>query len=126
MTMTRQEVFTKVADHLLTQGQMSQEMFLNGTCCAYRGSGGFKCAAGILILDAFYLKNLERRKVWDTDVSHALRCSGVDFDDLDLVGDLQDIHDSTSTTPDMWRNKLREVAELHGLQMVPREPHHKV
>lgn len=54
--MTNQEIFDKVATHLLSQGKRSA---LGGVGCAYRGDGGLQCAIGCLIPDELYRYELE-------------------------------------------------------------------
>lgn len=52
--MNHQEVFTKVATHLLKQGRRALFAEKNGfRSCAYRGDNGTKCAVGCLIKDEF-------------------------------------------------------------------------
>lgn len=48
--MTNQEIFEKVAKHLLDQGRRSTLATPTGDegACAYRGTGGAKCAVGCL------------------------------------------------------------------------------
>lgn len=58
--MNKQEIFDKVATHLLTQGKQSR---LNPEdtrgICAYRSKDGSKCAAGCLIPDDVYDPRME-------------------------------------------------------------------
>ena len=56
--MTPQEIFDTVATHLFSQGE--QSLFKGSAMlCAYRGDGGRKCAAGVLIPDSYYTKKME-------------------------------------------------------------------
>lgn len=59
--MTLQEVFDKVARHLLTQGQRS--ILRETGRCAYRGDEGCMCAVGVLIADEHYHPKLEDNSV---------------------------------------------------------------
>lgn len=53
---SRQETFDIVVAHLVKQGVQSKR----GGLCMYRGPGGTKCAAGILIPDDAYDARMER------------------------------------------------------------------
>jgi hypothetical protein len=108
--MTAQEVFDKVAVHLLTQRQQCIDD--EGTC-RYR-YGGLKCAAGVLIEDSEYRPAMEGR-TWPT--------LGRYYPDLidrvghgALVSRLQGIHDACST---WWggtvKQRLIELARARGL-----------
>ena len=57
---TAQEVFDQVAEHMLTQYELSM---LNDTC-VYRGYSGLKCAAGCLIGDDEYNNELMEGFTW--------------------------------------------------------------
>ena len=57
--MTNQQIFNKVAKHLLKQGRRARD----GNGCAYRGENGTKCAVGCLIPDALYDDRLEGSSV---------------------------------------------------------------
>lgn len=110
--MTDQEIFDKVATHLLTQNERSVAL---GTCM-YRGTGGMKCAIGCLIPDDRYLPWMERRSVEYPGISEAAGVGPVpDEDETDdwLPMQLQHIHDNES--PAEWRNSLRRLAIKRGL-----------
>jgi hypothetical protein len=116
--MTDQEIFDKVATHLLTQGRQSlvDENIFGG--CAYRGHDGTRCAVGCLISDEAYTPNIEGQGVYQYDVLAALAASGViDVVDrrFDLLAQLQDIHDYSA--PDNWAYELEGVAHTFGLSM---------
>ena len=57
--MKKQEVFNKVAAHLLAQGKPA----LKGEDCVYRSKDGLKCAIGCLIPDENYTPEMERKSI---------------------------------------------------------------
>ena len=61
--MTRQEIFNKVADHLLTQGRVATSSTTLPTC-AYRSTDGATCAVGCLIPDELYVPEMENKSVY--------------------------------------------------------------
>lgn len=114
--MTTQEVFTKVATHLLKQNRRSLliDESDDGTC-AYRGKDGLQCAAGVLINDEQYDETLENNASDSVVVSMALERSGVEAADLWLVRKLQRIHDKYQ--PEEWSYQLYELAKACKLEM---------
>jgi hypothetical protein len=108
-----QEVFDRIARHLLRQGQKSKKADSNA--CLYRGPEGLKCAVGILIPDTLYSEKLEDRMVTDSRVWEALEKAGIvrSRDMEALLVCLQVVHDSYR--PVNWRAELREVAERFDL-----------
>ena len=109
--MTNQEVFDKVATHLLTQNRKSINEEETGNACKYRGPNGLKCAAGILIPDDVYDSCMEN-VVIDTilreipELAHLLPFSS-------LLFDLQQIHD-WKDVPN-WKAELQELAVSYKL-----------
>ena len=105
--MTKQEIFDKVAKHLLTQGVRSVDG-ANGRCM-YRGTNGTKCAAGCLIPDDKYDNRFER-KAWSSIADK--------FPELieheHLIQQLQIVHDSCA--PEQWITALRNTATIFGLE----------
>lgn len=98
--MNRQEIFDKVARHLLTQNARS----VRGPSCAYLGEGGLKCAVGCLIADEYYSPDLERRNALDGRVLSAVAASlghPLDVDSQKLLHELQLTHDFSF--PNTWR-----------------------
>lgn len=93
------EIFDKVKTGLLAQGRKSLIASSDGVVrniCAYRGIGGSKCAAGMLILDEHYSPALEHQSVYAEPVHDALCKSGINMNDQQtnrLVSALQAIHD---------------------------------
>jgi len=105
------EVFDRVKTHLLAQGERSQQQpkGLKGDGCAYHGANGLKCAVGCLITEEAYSKELEGDLV-DVDlVRAALEASGIvdDFDTLDMLRRLQNIHDCLP--PVVWEGALDDL-----------------
>jgi len=91
--MTNLELIEFVEAHLIKQGAKSL-MPGSTTECAYRGENGNMCAAGCLIKDEFYSEELEGDNANNRTVKFALIASGVMHNQIDLVQQLQVIHDS--------------------------------
>ena len=104
--MNKQEVFNKVATHLIKQGQRSVD---HEAACLYRGPGNLMCAAGCLIEDEHYAPALENLLVRSTQVSRALTLSGVPLDAHQMVAALQELHDRNG--PARWPKLLQELAD---------------
>lgn len=115
--MNAQEIYDKVAVHLLTQNakSMTGELSAFGKpLCAYRSPEGLSCAAGCLLTDE-EAKGLDNNrgtawtavKLWSTvDVSR--------YDEhTDLIQELQTVHDHTEV--DQWGIELAKLAEKHNL-----------
>lgn len=120
MSMSKQEIFTRVAVHLLRQGQKSLMDSWPSGRCAYRGRNRTRCAVGVLIPDAIYKPAFEGVKVLDSLVAEALVCAGVlpsigGSEELSLLADLQYIHDVTEV--EGWSSKLGHLATIRNLQM---------
>jgi hypothetical protein len=105
LQMSAQELFERVANHLLNQGSRSAD---SGDYCLYRGPAGMMCAAGILIPDEAYKPEMEQ-KAWCKLVSN------FDFptEHKDLIIDLQIIHDDYP--PENWRVQLIQCGKRHNL-----------
>lgn len=120
---TEQEVFDRVAVHLLTQKAQSRltvwevEAFVDDIeapftgSCAYRGDGGRMCAAGILIADSEYKKEFEG-EYW-TGVLTKMGLKPEDTNHTALICLLQGVHDTYK--PVAWHNELVEVANKRSL-----------
>ena len=120
-----QQIFDKVATHLLKQGKRSG-IGIEGAgsfYCMYRGLDGLMCAVGCLIPDNAYDKRFDGASDSSVDMlaeSHtfraALAAGGVDLLDEDvlaLLADLQTVHDECD--PKRWASALRERAATYGL-----------
>lgn len=101
---TEQQVFEKVATHLLTQNAKSYGSGLESDACKYRGEDGKMCAAGCLIAYDEYSSSMEGTN-WTADI----------FPDThkDLIVLLQAIHDIDEVED--WYEKLEELAFSHNL-----------
>jgi hypothetical protein len=110
--LTNQEVFDRVAEHLLTQKQKAKD----GLMCKYRTEDGRKCAIGCLIPDDLYEERWEglslspgereEREKDSTDfaVMLAKNVTGC----YSLLRALQYCHDKSYVED--WPNKLRALA----------------
>lgn len=108
-TMSEQEVFDAVCNHLLTQRQRSTKPREDSSpYCAYRGEGGLKCAAGIFIPDNLYLPDMEGT-VWGSSIYHYR----ISENHKGLIRKMQYIHDDTPV--DDWEVELKAYAEEYGL-----------
>ncbi len=118
--MNTQELFDKVAAHLLKQRKKSKAKIETdeGTVmsCAYRGKGGLMCAVGCLIDDQYYLPELEGLTSYMTPVHNAVELSvgEIDAEQKSLLNDLQSLHDEHH--PNAWRRELKLLAEAFGLE----------
>lgn len=114
--LTRQEVFTKVWNHLLVQGKRARDY----SSCVYRSAEGLMCAAGCLILDEFYKEDFEGSSVGELpEIEEALTNSGVRGEDLSMVEELQKVHDFVD--PLYWIEILTRVADEYDV-IVPPKP----
>lgn len=107
--MTNQELFDRVAVHLLRQGERSFCFDSGG--CMYRGPRGLKCAIGILIPDDKYSVSLENEVATSLEVREA---AGIEDGQILLAFRLQNIHDETH--PEDWASDLLRLAEGRGLK----------
>lgn len=105
---TEQEIFDQVSTHLLTQGKKS----VKSGSCAYRGSGGLKCAAGCLISDDEYDESFEGTIFGYVEMESLVK--GVSGKSLDLIQQLQSTHDSYNAKT--WKDRLIDIAEEHNLK----------
>lgn len=115
--LTRQQIFNKVANHLLAQGRQSRGI---GDLCAYLGEDGRKCAVGCLIHKKHYNPMFERAYAASISKSsstkaralkRALKKSNVNpiGGTLDLLIALQEMHDQSPAS--CWRTALVAMAE---------------
>lgn len=121
-TLTNQQIFTKVATHLLRQGRRSVKpaAIKNGGAdvCLYRGPGNLKCAAGALIPDRLYQAHMDRKGAHggNTAIDTLLRELGsvalfgarIGPEGPELIAELQRIHDNRA--PEDWAGCLAKVA----------------
>jgi hypothetical protein len=112
MEMTRQEIYNKVATHLLAQNEVSKNELGR---CLYRGPRGLKCGIGVLIPDDVYdpcCENTAADQLHHRLSGEFCRSIGTRRDGAFLCG-LQAIHDNWQ--PQDWANKLREFALVYSL-----------
>lgn len=116
--MDRQAVLDKVAKHLLTQNQKSQDYGWDQTpMCVYRNNAGLKCAIGGLILDEHYHASLEGHGCTHEDVQRAVELSigcKLHGKDTDFLIALQQVHDWY--LPEKWYTALVRLAGACGLK----------
>lgn len=102
---TKQEIFDKVADHLLTQMKRCADK--NDLGASYR-CDGLTSAIGCLMTDLEYQETFEGRD-WTTLVHSGI----VPADHEKFLAALQFLHDLTE--PEDWGYWLSVVAKRHGL-----------
>lgn len=107
--MTAQEMFDKVAVHMVTQNKKSLN---EHGFCRYRGEGNTKCAAGCLLSDEDYNIDFEGGTTYSPIVQPTfIKIVGVE--NLDLLRELQQIHDDV--VPNQWTISLRNIAKKYAL-----------
>jgi hypothetical protein len=117
--MNKQEIFDKVATHLITQGVQAKIITDHGTghtSCVYRGPNGTMCAAGCLIPDDEYkpeFEGLPWLKLQDKIPSLA----SLPGSHHELISSLQGVHDCEYNWESIERlkNLLEGVAFMYGL-----------
>ncbi len=125
--MNSQEVFNKVATHLLkqnsrcTDGQETVCEYKDGKVpCRYKNAKGENCAIGVLIKDSVYSTELEDKGCLNRVVVKALEDSGLTSLSTDtslkfLLADLQSLHDKQPVF--IWKTQLNTLAYQYGLTM---------
>jgi hypothetical protein len=117
--LTDQQIFDRVAKHLLKQGRRAQYDNDSQFFCAYLNTDGFRCAVGCLFKNdewtnaiAIKLGGSTKRIYADGQLQTLL-----DFDlaheQVELLSALQVIHDRHE--PGDWKRALRNFAEKHKL-----------
>lgn len=98
---TNAEIFKQVKDHLIKQGQRSVKHLRNGEIvCRYLDPDGNKCAVGCLIPYELYNPKIEGHSVDHPKVEEVLKLAGIGKESLDMLSELQAVHDYLST----WEN----------------------
>lgn len=107
---TAQEVFDQAAVHLLTQ---KTKCVGERDRCLYRNDMGMKCAAGALIADHEYIKDMDESgsSGWSSLIQRGL----VPDAHNQLIRSLQSAHDNNFESVDTLRYHLSKVAANHGL-----------
>lgn len=120
--MNKQEVFNKVAKHLLDQNQKAYDYSTRK--CTYRqspGPDGLTCAIGCLIPEAKYSRLMDFTGApirTNGRVRDVLKEEGIDvgsYEGLNLLCSLQDVHDRH--VPTKWRTELRRVAATFNVDV---------
>lgn len=114
--MTKQQVFNKVAKHLLRQ----QRKAVNGVSCVLRDEDGNRCAIGCLIPKKYVDRGTVDNEM-GTEALAALpktsalrKAIGVDIPGrMKFLAELQEIHDDYSVSD--WDEELHELAAKNHL-----------
>lgn len=109
--MTDQEIYDKVAIHLLTQNKRSQINYGDGTRCVYKSPNGLMCAMGILIPDELYNETMEGENI--NNNSAVQDAIGLRSNQTKLANILQRCHDYVH--PADWKKVLIESGEIFNL-----------
>jgi len=113
--MEAQELFDKVAKHLLTQKAKAMRVMGYEPRCAYRGEDGKSCAVGCLIDDTEYAPWMEGNPVdWLFDMDLPLTLREKLEGNRGLLLDLQEVHDEYEV--ENWEQALRNLAKSHDLE----------
>ena len=121
---TKQQVFNKVAKHLLKQNERATNA--DGGCM-YRGEAGTKCAVGCLIPDKKYTEELDYPEMGSSNLARSravqevlegeglqLFENGKPTEMMDMLNRLQSVHDNTA--PSAWEFHLKRCAKELGLK----------
>lgn len=113
--MNSQEIFDKVAEHLLTQNCRSVKKDALGMYpCVYRTTEGLKCAIGCLIPEELYDPLMEGLPV-ETLLRGFIELREY-VPEVSLAKSLQTVHDLHP--PEAWRDELKSVAWQYRLSTV--------
>lgn len=123
---SRQEIFSQVATHLLTQNKKSLKANEFGhRICMYRDDNGLSCAVGSLISDKEYVKIKEitdiENSTWQSVTAIIAPMYPNTCEHEQLIVDLQEVHDQYVETN--WRQQLVMLAFKNGLKMPTIEAH---
>lgn len=122
--LTTQESFSMVVRALRKQGARS---IGDDGKCLYRGPNGWKCAAGHIIPDALYSKEMEQKSVAGLVGSGVWIPGNVPFPDLaaywadaatKVLLMLQHVHDD-NTDIGTWERQFTIIAERFNLELPP-------
>lgn len=108
--MNKQEMFNKVASHLM--GQKKRAKSAKGNC-KYRTTDGLMCAVGCLIPDEFYSKAIEGLGLQSPVLRNLM--GKLHIEGLGLLFKLQLLHDSTPIT--RWKSSLKGLAKSSKLKV---------
>lgn len=115
---TLQQVFDKVADHLLTQNRKSKDIsHTASTLCRYYGPNDTRCAIGCLIPKSVYREEMEEGYTASELISEFDGVRGLFGSDVlnkvFVLNALQAVHDDGCV--EMWPRALYGVAENYEL-----------
>jgi hypothetical protein len=116
--MTLQQLLNEVSLHLIIQGKKSLSDAKEGEkpSCVYRATDGCKCAAGWVIPDNKYSKDMEGKGVRNLLFFQMLALeSDLPEQFMDLLMQLQGVHDCYQ--PDFWKRELGRVAVQFRLNL---------
>lgn len=119
----KQDIFDKVATHLLKQNKRCEGdvQLVDGSNyhgCLYRGPNSLKCAAGCLIPDEDYKPELEGHSI-DEDAPYSLISEyfmekyEYNKEIIRFIKELQVIHDCSYVED--WKSELKNRAKREGL-----------
>lgn len=107
----RQEIFDRVARHLLTQKERS----VTRGRCRYRGAQGLKCAIGCLIPDELYRVDMEGKGAHTFLIRDILTKAGINTECMTyMLVHLQAAHDHGLVSG--WPQRLRNIAKQYNLE----------
>lgn len=112
--MTKQEIFDRVVNHLLTQNKRAVDYTLGYPKCMYRTNEGLKCAVGCLIPDDAYDPRMEGYGIRQLYTFGAFLIIQGFADHILFLEELQSVHDGYPPTE--WKDLLEEVAKRYGLE----------
>ena len=126
MTITKQQLFDKVATHLLTQKCRSMGTYPEGASiantnltsgCLYRGTDNTQCAFGCLIPDELYQPSMEGRLGGSilNDTKHSQLAELYPVELHHIIRELQHLHDWCDI--ELWPTELGLMAVREGLNL---------
>lgn len=108
-----QEVFDYVVGSLFKQGEQSMD---SSGSCRYRGENGCMCAIGWLIPDDDYQGGLEGKCVTGHHPLVAILKNLGHTPHMEMLFQLQSVHDNYTTTANNWRSKFETLASELNLK----------
>lgn len=116
--MTKQEVFNKVAKHLLKQGERAVD---DGGACQYHVPNSKKrCAVGCLITKRYYKENMEDYGPEELFFEFPKEMKNLRLNKRRhkiILDELQDLHDNDYADPkEEWPEQLKDLAQSHKLK----------
>lgn len=110
--LTNQQIFDRVAEHLLRQACKSVRGGGNDSGvdqeCAYRGADGRRCAIGCLIPDELYNGSIEGTAVGDLWPPLLRECGLQIGEKTGLLQELQELHDLRQVRD--WPEELQHIS----------------